>query len=381
MAFSIKDDWLRIDGLAAPRFDTPHVGGRMAPSLIVMHDTAGRLTRGSSVAWFMDAASKVSAHFVVERDGSVTQMAPCDRQCWHAGDSEWRGRRHVNGFAIGIEIVNPGRLVAKGSDRAVAWFGEVFDRASCGIHHRATDQHGDGLWMAYTAEQIATIDQLIDALAAAYPSIREVVGHYQISPGRKVDPCPLLPARLLGPVRRPRPVAPDPVSVREIQTRMRALGYFPGEIDGEAGPRTETAVFAFQRQNGIAATGTIDAATSRAIMSEAAKPMPTASREWLTEVDVAPTSRTVTEQQGARSDAQIVTGLGVATTIMGLLTSAGQMIKQAVIDFGGEVVLIVVGGAAAAYGVRNWRRAWRTIGYRIADARSGVHAGGGGDDK
>lgn len=84
MRCKIVADWLEIDGLAAPRFTTPHVGGRMSPSLIVLHDTAGRLTRGSSVAWFMDDAAKVSAHFVVERDGAITQLAPCDRQTWHA---------------------------------------------------------------------------------------------------------------------------------------------------------------------------------------------------------------------------------------------------------------------------------------------------------
>lgn len=376
--FSITDDWLQIDGRAVPRFDTPHVGGRMTPSLIVLHDTAGRLTRGSSVAWFLNPASRVSAHFVVERDGSVVQMAPCDRQTWHAGKSEWRGRRHVNGFGIGIEIVNPGKLTKRGANAAVAWFGEMFDCAACGIEERATDQHGRGLWMPYTTEQIKAVEGLIDAIAAAYPSVREVVGHYEISPGRKVDPCPLMPPRLLGAVRRPRPVAAPAADVADAQARLDALGYSVGLVDGELGTRTEAAIFAFQRQNGMKATGKLDELTATAIMRDDAKPMPTATRDYATERDLAGQSRTVDEQRAARGEGKAMVGLGVATTVLTVVGQAGQVIKQIVVDFGGEALLVCLAGGLAAYGVRTWRRSNRTIRYRVEDHRTGKHVGAGG---
>lgn len=375
MGCKIVADWLEIDGRPVSRFDTPNMGGRMTPSLIVLHDTAGRLTRGSSVAWFLDPAAKVSAHFVVERDGAVTQLVPCDRQAWHAGQSAWKGRAHVNGFAVGIEIVNPGKLAPRGVDKAVAWFGEVYDLKSNAIEARATDQHGSGLWMAYTDAQIRAVTDLIAALAEAYPSIKEVVGHYQISPGRKVDPNPLLPPRLLGPIRRPRLADPASQDVASVQSRLKDLGYFPGTIDGATGPRTEAALFAFQRQNGIKASGKIDAETQAAIMANAAKPMPTGSREWVTEVDLAGVSRTVAEQQSERREGQLVVGIGLFTTLMTALSDAGRVLKQVIVDFGPEVVLVGLGGALAAYGVRSWRRANRTIGYRVADAQTGVHAG------
>lgn len=378
MKLSIAADWLTIDGRPVARFDTPHVGGRMTPSLIVLHETAGRLTRGSSVMWFMDATSKVSAHFVIERDGAITQLAACDRQTWHAGQSEWKGRKHVNGFGIGIEIVGPGKLVARGKDKAVAWFGEIFDVPSYRIEQRKTDQHGDGLWMPYTDEQMRAVEALIAALAAAYPSIKEVVGHFQISPGRKVDPNPLLPPGMLGPVRRPRLADPQVADISAAQDRLKALGYFPGATDGVLGPRTEAAIFAFQKQNDLKATGKLDAETTTAVAAEEAKPMPTATREWITETELAGASRTVDEQRSARSEGQLVAGLGVFTTLMTAFSGAGAALKQVVTDFGPEVVLVGLGGALAAYGVRAWRRANRTIGYRVEDAQTGAHVSAGG---
>lgn len=380
MRCEIVADWLQIDGNPVSRFDTPHVGGRMSPSLIVLHDTAGRLTRGSSVAWFMDAAAKVSAHFVVERDGAITQLAPCDRQTWHAGVSEWNGRRHVNGFSIGIEIVNPGKLTARGADKAVAWFGEIYDVPSHRIEEAVTDAHGRGLWMPYTDEQLRALESLIGALADAYPTIVEVAGHWQISPGRKVDPNPLFPARLLGRVRRPRKIDGWDGDVAAAQRRLAALGYFPGAIDGAVGPRTEAALFAFQRQNGIDATGKLSVATKKALDADGVKEMPVSERAWITETQLAETSRTVVEQQSAKRDGQLVTGLGVATTLMTAMSAFLGALGDALAKLDGDAILIggvAAGGLMAAYGIRSWRRAGRTIGYRVEDARTGAHVGGG----
>ena len=95
-------------------------GGPMAPSVIVLHDTAGRLAKGSSVDWFRSKDCTTSAHFVVERDGSVTQLVRTDRKAFHAGTSSWQGRAFCNAFSIGIEIVSPGKLDGNGK----AWFGD-----------------------------------------------------------------------------------------------------------------------------------------------------------------------------------------------------------------------------------------------------------------
>jgi N-acetyl-anhydromuramyl-L-alanine amidase AmpD len=180
---------LTIAGKAAPFVRTPNQGGRLEPTLIVLHDTAGRLAKGSSVAWLCNPNAKASAHLVVERDGSVTQLVEFDRVAWHAGQSSWRGRSGCNAFAIGIEIVNPGKLTGT-PKKATAWFGESYG-PEFGIARASTSIHGNGCWMPYTEDQLRTVERLIAALAREYP-IGEVVAHHDISPARKVDTTPLM---------------------------------------------------------------------------------------------------------------------------------------------------------------------------------------------
>jgi N-acetylmuramoyl-L-alanine amidase len=187
--FEIVNGRLVIAGKAVPFRPTPNQGGRLDPTLVVLHDTAGRLTKGSAVAWLRDPKAKASAHVVIERDGGVTQLVAFDRVAWHAGQSSWRGRSGCNAFSVGIEIVNPGKLTGT-PKRATAWFGESFG-PEFGIVRARTIAHGDGCWMPYTEDQLRTVEQLIGALAREYPII-DVVAHHDISPGRKVDTTPLM---------------------------------------------------------------------------------------------------------------------------------------------------------------------------------------------
>lgn len=174
-------------------------GGEIRPQLIVLHDTAGRLAQFNSVHWFARRDCKTSAHVVVERDGTITQMVRFDRKANHAGHSIWRGRRQCNSFSIGIEIVNPGECDANGR----AWFhkdsagrprepGFPLDQL---MHHPSPTTHGTGpaRWMPYTGAQIDAVNQLCRALVDAYPDVNEIVTHWMISPGRKFDTNPLFP--------------------------------------------------------------------------------------------------------------------------------------------------------------------------------------------
>ncbi|MCP5234029.1 MAG: 1,6-anhydro-N-acetylmuramyl-L-alanine amidase AmpD, partial [Zoogloeaceae bacterium] len=47
---------------------------------------------------------RVSAHFLVRRDGELIQFVPTTRRAWHAGQSCWRGRSRCNDFSVGIEL-------------------------------------------------------------------------------------------------------------------------------------------------------------------------------------------------------------------------------------------------------------------------------------
>lgn len=95
---------------------------------------------------------RVSAHFLVRRDGRIVQFVPCEKRAWHAGASRWRERERCNDFSVGIEL--------EGCD----------DRP-------------------FEDAQYESLGRLIDALAMRYPGI-ETAGHSDIAPGRKTDPGP-----------------------------------------------------------------------------------------------------------------------------------------------------------------------------------------------
>ena len=104
-----------------------NIGGKIVPTVVVLHDTAGRLDKFNSANYLLTAPRGISVHFVVERDGTVTQQVPTNRRAGHAGASEYHGVQGVNNFSVGIEIVNPGRMTAMAGGRAVTWFKQAFD--------------------------------------------------------------------------------------------------------------------------------------------------------------------------------------------------------------------------------------------------------------
>ena len=48
--------------------------------------------------------AEVSAHFFIQRDGSLIQFVSADQRAWHAGASSWQGRSNCNDYTIGIEL-------------------------------------------------------------------------------------------------------------------------------------------------------------------------------------------------------------------------------------------------------------------------------------
>ncbi len=181
------------------------IGGTITPEIVILHDTAGPLTKGNSAAYLRNNDAKVSVHFVIERDGTFVQQVPTNRRANHAGKSSYHGRSDCNGFSIGIEIVNPGKMgFAVKPNIARAWWGQKFD-ASAGsdICFRETPQHGAGMWMTYTSAQITTLTGLLEVLFRDIKTLKDITTHWYVSPGRKVDTNPLFPleqirAKVLG---------------------------------------------------------------------------------------------------------------------------------------------------------------------------------------
>lgn len=159
------DGWYRY----ARRVPSPHFGARPAgvvPELVVLHSISlppGEYQNGNIERLFLNQldwsahpyferihGTQVSAHFVIARDGELTQYVSCDARAWHAGRSIWRGQSECNDWSIGIEL--------EGLE------GEPFEAA-----------------------QYETLSALMGALCEHYP-ITMVAGHEHVAPGRKHDP-------------------------------------------------------------------------------------------------------------------------------------------------------------------------------------------------
>lgn len=201
--YAIKNGLLQRDGTLLGGDLSPNKGGVLAPTLLVIHYT-GSPSFDGALRTLCDgkAANRVSAHVVIGEDGKVIQLVPFNRVAWHAGVSEWRGRKGCNAFSIGIELVNSGLLGKLAS-------GAYYDR----LTHRgvpaeeveiAAHKNGGGSqpWEIFKPPQIAAAVEVAAAICRAY-GIAEIVGHDDIAPGRKIDPGPAFPmvsfvSRVLG---------------------------------------------------------------------------------------------------------------------------------------------------------------------------------------
>ncbi|NDC40266.1 MAG: N-acetylmuramoyl-L-alanine amidase, partial [Chitinophagia bacterium] len=103
------------NGLQVAYRETPNHSGQFAPDnlkYLIMHYTAS-VTGAPAINWLVNPAAKASAHLVIDRDGTITQLAPFNRITWHAGESAWGNLKFMNQFSIGIELVNAGLLLRK----------------------------------------------------------------------------------------------------------------------------------------------------------------------------------------------------------------------------------------------------------------------------
>jgi AmpD protein len=151
----------------SPNSDERPVG--TLPDLIVVHGISlppgefggdaiealftNRLDPAEHPAFADVAALKVSAHFLIRRDGTLVQYVPVTRRAWHAGVSRYCARERCNDFSVGIEL-------------------------------EGTDE------VPYEPAQYAQLAALVQALRVGWPSLAlaPVVGHSDVAPGRKTDP-------------------------------------------------------------------------------------------------------------------------------------------------------------------------------------------------
>lgn len=154
---------------------SPNFNERQLPiSMIVLHYT-GMQSADEALARLRDPTAEVSAHYLIDEDGTIHSLVDEAKRAWHAGKSHWRGITDVNSASIGIELVNPG--------------------------------HEFG-YREFTEAQVDALIPLMQDIKDRYGITRgNIVGHSDIAPTRKQDPGELFPWWRLARVRlaMPRP--------------------------------------------------------------------------------------------------------------------------------------------------------------------------------
>lgn len=207
---------------------SPNWDERQLPvSMAVLHYT-GMPTGAEALERLCDPEAKVSAHYFIDEDGTVTQLVDEGKRAWHAGRSYWRGVTDVNSASIGIELVNPG--------------------------------HEWG-YRPFTDAQMESLAPLLADIVKRHDIPRaNVVGHSDIAPARKQDPGELFDWDMLARLRLalavPRPriallydnpgafylalerfgydISDGRAAVRAFQRRFRPQR-IDGELDGQTG--------------------------------------------------------------------------------------------------------------------------------------------------
>ena len=122
---------------------------------LILHYT-GMQSGAAAIERLCDPEAKVSAHYVIEEDGTLHRLVREEARAWHAGVSMWDGRPLLNDCSIGIELVNPGH----------EWGYRDFPEA-----------------------QMQVLETLAEGILKRWSIPPErVLGHSDIAPRRKEDP-------------------------------------------------------------------------------------------------------------------------------------------------------------------------------------------------
>lgn len=177
----------------SPNRDARPPGARV--EFVILHYT-GMTDARAALDRLCDPRAAVSAHYLIEEDGTLWSLVEESERAWHAGAGFWAGRERLNDCSIGIELVNPG--------------------------------HAHGL-KPFAEAQLRGLQVLLADLferSAIRPAA--VLAHSDVAPERKLDPGERFPwpqlARAglaLWPERAP-PRPPDPATADRLAA---AIGY------------------------------------------------------------------------------------------------------------------------------------------------------------
>jgi N-acetylmuramoyl-L-alanine amidase len=178
--------------LTISRVDSPNFDQRR-PNLVILHHTTNA-TLEQAQKTLTSPERKVSAHYLIGRDGRIVQLVDENLRAWHAGKSWWGGFTDVNSASLGIELDNDGSE-------------------------------------PFAAAQIDSLLALLSDIRQRYPiPAANFIGHADVAPARKDDPSPLFPwARLAAEgfgLWCEAPLPPAPAGA-DLPLMLTAIGYDP----------------------------------------------------------------------------------------------------------------------------------------------------------
>ncbi|MDR3472202.1 MAG: N-acetylmuramoyl-L-alanine amidase [Devosia sp.] len=236
---------LAIKELPSPNQDDRPEGYPI--DMVILHYTGMRTAR-EAIERLRDPVAKVSSHYVVDEDGSVLRLVAEGRRAFHAGISYWRGQRTLNGRSIGIEIVNPGYE-----------FG----------------------YRDFPVFQLVSVCDLCLEILARHPvPARNIVGHSDVAPDRKVDPGEKFDWEGLArngvglwpegvPDLGTGGAVRDALVLHDVRAALAKIGYEVAP-EGPLDPALATVLRAFQRHwRPEAVTGQADAGTLARLLAVA----------------------------------------------------------------------------------------------------------------
>ena len=177
----------------SPNFDARPAGRPI--DMVVIHYTGMRNAK-AALARLCDPEAGVSAHYVIDEDGSVIRLVDEANRAWHAGQSWWRGGTDINARSVGVELVNPG--------------------------------HEFG-YRPFPEAQMGALEGLAHDILGRHPiPARNVVGHADVAPRRKRDPGELFDwRRLAGAGVGLWPAAAEPATAdpEALRAMLAEIGY------------------------------------------------------------------------------------------------------------------------------------------------------------
>ena len=145
---------MQINNLYSPNFDENKRSVNKI-KIIVMHYT-GMQSERESITRLCDPKSKVSSHFVINKNGKVYRLVDDNLIAWHAGKSCWGKYKNINKNSIGIELVNKGH------------------------------QFG---YTSFNEKQLLSLIKVCKNIIKKYKiKNKNIIGHSDIAPTRKIDP-------------------------------------------------------------------------------------------------------------------------------------------------------------------------------------------------